>query len=239
MRDPSQFINDLTVGQARIIGNNDFGTFSLNSTTCELGTVKLIWKREIENDGVIFSLWLPRKFSTNKSLSQGPWCRSILTDPKLQLRPCYRLNINFENKEDDITICYFEGKAISEINKNIITIKAAIKFDQSYVLKIIKEDELLEEVPEYVDGELLSACFKGNIEKVSECLNRWEDVNLPDDDGDTPLHKAVMNGNQDIIKLLVERGAEPRKSNRYGQTPIDIAEKFFKKELVPVLRTYQ
>ena len=33
-------------------------------------------------------------------------------------------------------------------------------------------------------------------------------VNSRDDDGDTPLHRAIQNGNKDIVLMLIDRGAD-------------------------------
>ncbi len=45
------------------------------------------------------------------------------------------------------------------------------------------------------------------------------------DSGLTPLHEAVYSGNLEIIKFLVKQGADPRKLDAYGKTPLSIAAK--------------
>lgn len=39
----------------------------------------------------------------------------------------------------------------------------------------------------------------------------------------TPLHDAAAVGNQKLVKLLIEKGADPNFKNKKGQTPQDIA----------------
>lgn len=44
-------------------------------------------------------------------------------------------------------------------------------------------------------------------------------------EGARPLHTAVSNDNVAVVELLLERGADPRIQNKFGQTPLDIAQK--------------
>lgn len=52
------------------------------------------------------------------------------------------------------------------------------------------------------------------------------DVNLKDENGNSPLFDAVFNskGNQDIILLLLENGADYKTPNIYGISPKALAE---------------
>ena len=49
------------------------------------------------------------------------------------------------------------------------------------------------------------------------------DVNIRDQQGYTPLHNAASRGDNDMIRYLVERGAELSVVSRYGQTAADMA----------------
>lgn len=49
------------------------------------------------------------------------------------------------------------------------------------------------------------------------------DVNARDHDGYTPLHHAAARGDNDLIRYLVERGADPTAKSRRGQTTVDLA----------------
>ncbi|KAF8305638.1 ankyrin [Clavulina sp. PMI_390] len=51
------------------------------------------------------------------------------------------------------------------------------------------------------------------------------DVNLSDNDGETPLHVAVRYGSMDTIEALLNAGADPNKSNNKGDGPLDIVVK--------------
>jgi len=51
--------------------------------------------------------------------------------------------------------------------------------------------------------------------------NKKIDVNLQDKDGATALHYALGRSNIALAKWLIERGADIRKKNSYGATPLD------------------
>ncbi|MEO1085098.1 MAG: ankyrin repeat domain-containing protein, partial [Acidobacteriota bacterium] len=49
------------------------------------------------------------------------------------------------------------------------------------------------------------------------------DLNLPDADGNTPLHHAAGWGRTENIRLLLAAGADPTLTNNAGDTPYDVA----------------
>jgi ankyrin repeat protein len=49
------------------------------------------------------------------------------------------------------------------------------------------------------------------------------DVNARDHNGYTPLHHAAARGDNDLIRYLVSKGADPRAVARTGQTTVDMA----------------
>lgn len=48
-------------------------------------------------------------------------------------------------------------------------------------------------------------------------------VNVFDGDGQTPLHQSVIEGNLEMVKLLVQLGADVRLTNRDGWNALHIA----------------
>ncbi|KAF8295376.1 hypothetical protein DL93DRAFT_805693 [Clavulina sp. PMI_390] len=49
------------------------------------------------------------------------------------------------------------------------------------------------------------------------------DVNLSDEDGNTPLHVVVAKyGSMDTVQALLNAGADPNKCNDKGDGPLDI-----------------
>ena len=58
-------------------------------------------------------------------------------------------------------------------------------------------------------------------------LRYHAEVNCRDMDGDTPLHQAVGNvdydeqeGNEEMVRLLLDHGANIRIKNKWGYTPL-------------------
>jgi ankyrin repeat protein len=49
------------------------------------------------------------------------------------------------------------------------------------------------------------------------------DVNVEDQDGNTPLHNAAARGDNEMIRYLVSKGADVKAVNRDGKTTVDMA----------------
>ena len=49
------------------------------------------------------------------------------------------------------------------------------------------------------------------------------DVNYQDEEGDSPLHWAVLLNNGPMVKFLLEKGADLKSKNRQGNNPVMIA----------------
>jgi len=65
------------------------------------------------------------------------------------------------------------------------------------------------------------------VEAVKMLLDLGADINAVDNNGDTAMHGAAYNIAPLVVKLLAERGADPRiwnKPNKAGGTPLFIAE---------------
>ncbi|GMM56739.1 Hos4 protein [Maudiozyma humilis] len=67
------------------------------------------------------------------------------------------------------------------------------------------------------------ACDKGKLDTVRALLAAGEiDVNDQDNAGNTPLHEAALNGHLEVVRVLVEHGADPnvRSYEMFGDTPL-------------------
>lgn len=69
------------------------------------------------------------------------------------------------------------------------------------------------------EEELIKACEDGDLEKVKSIVEKVTDINLEYNDW-TPLTKASEKGHLNIVKYLLENGAEIDKENGYGWTPL-------------------
>jgi ankyrin repeat protein len=73
--------------------------------------------------------------------------------------------------------------------------------------------------------KLLEAMRENDLQAVRKALDSGSDPRTKYDDSITPLHFAAQNGQHDIARLLIERGAEATSRNRAGDTPSDLAAK--------------
>ena len=65
---------------------------------------------------------------------------------------------------------------------------------------------------------------KNALEAVMLAVELGSDVNAANKDGETALHGAAYRGANAIIQFLADKGAKLEAKDRYGQTPLSIAE---------------
>uniref|UniRef100_A0A915P6M8 ANK_REP_REGION domain-containing protein n=1 Tax=Meloidogyne floridensis TaxID=298350 RepID=A0A915P6M8_9BILA len=72
----------------------------------------------------------------------------------------------------------------------------------------------------------LSACQSGDEDEVEELLKKGSDINSSNIDGVTALHQAVIDGNMDIVRFLVQHNADINAQDNEGdrELPVDLAE---------------
>ncbi len=80
--------------------------------------------------------------------------------------------------------------------------------------------------PAYADVEsFVTAAQKNDLATVQSLIAQGENVNAQNSLGNTALHFAVNNGNADMVKFLLENGADASIANAKGWSPVTIAEK--------------
>lgn len=75
-------------------------------------------------------------------------------------------------------------------------------------------------------GDLHKAAAEGDLEKVAELIDVEKSSALIDPvkaDGTTPLVTAAMMGHHDVVRLLLDEGADVEKAGMNGATPLMIA----------------
>ena len=66
-----------------------------------------------------------------------------------------------------------------------------------------------------------------NFQRFKKILNDNKSyINEDISTGDTPLKLAVLFRKIDLVKLLLDNGADPHKANRYGKTAMYFANKY-------------
>jgi len=84
-------------------------------------------------------------------------------------------------------------------------------------------------------GRGASGCRAREVEPL---LNLGVDPNLRDEEGLTPLHRALMHNdlyNAEVVDLLLRRGADPNVRGRDGNTPLHLAAEFNRVQAVALL----
>ncbi|RZG68277.1 MULTISPECIES: ankyrin repeat domain-containing protein [Acinetobacter] len=70
--------------------------------------------------------------------------------------------------------------------------------------------------------ELVYWASLGELAEVEKSLANGADVNSADEEGYSALHAAAENGYLDVVKLLVEKGADVQHKTQY--TALELAE---------------
>ena len=71
--------------------------------------------------------------------------------------------------------------------------------------------------------QLIDAVKTGELAKVEEALNSGADIHQQDEQGWTPLNWAAGRGDLDMVKLLLDRGADVFRVGRDQRTPYKIS----------------
>jgi len=69
---------------------------------------------------------------------------------------------------------------------------------------------------------LIDSCKNGNEEEIKKLIDDGADVNMVDENGDTPLTISCEKRDLKIIKYLIEKGAETNISNSTGNSPLNL-----------------
>jgi len=67
------------------------------------------------------------------------------------------------------------------------------------------------------------ASVNNDKESVEELLKAGADINAKGENGFTPLHYAVEQGNYNIVNLLIYFGANKSVKNEFNETALDLA----------------
>jgi ankyrin repeat protein len=71
--------------------------------------------------------------------------------------------------------------------------------------------------------DLFNAAWNGDLPAVSATLRGGARLNAQDSNGSTALFLAVDGKWHNVVRFLLDKGADPNVTDRYGQTPLMIA----------------
>ena len=70
---------------------------------------------------------------------------------------------------------------------------------------------------------IYTACRKGFVNCVQFILMHGGNVDVEDDCESSPLHSAVVGGNDQIVQMLITHGVHVKKRNEDDRTPLHLA----------------
>ncbi len=76
------------------------------------------------------------------------------------------------------------------------------------------------QLPHFVKNSLHEAARVADLEKLETFLDQGANINLRDEAGRTPLHRAISAGWDEVVYYLLVLGADPNLADRQGVTPL-------------------
>ena len=159
----------------------------------------------------------------NQSASQ------ILDNPLFWIKKLIQNGLSKENQEDWIEAIRLEMNSekkkciaaylkmkwhLKKKNKNVFHLPC-------YTKPVVQED---------FRKKILNICGEWrpstneNTEIVKILAPLTDNPNVPDKNGDTPIHEAAFSGHAEIVKMLAPLTDNPNAPNKYGETPIAITQ---------------
>ncbi|MDN5247474.1 MAG: ankyrin repeat domain-containing protein [Candidatus Cardinium sp.] len=83
-------------------------------------------------------------------------------------------------------------------------------------------------IPPYENNILyciMKAVGEGHVKIADQLLHYVDNIDKQNDQGDTPLHKAVENNSTTMARLLIKHKAKVNMENNFGETPLSKAVK--------------
>ncbi|XP_064176792.1 fibronectin type 3 and ankyrin repeat domains 1 protein isoform X2 [Anguilla rostrata] len=79
------------------------------------------------------------------------------------------------------------------------------------------------------------SAVSGNVAVASLLIWAGADVNARDKDGKTPLMVAVLNNHEQLVQLLLEKGADHHVKNEFGSGVAEMAKAFGRQNIISLL----
>jgi ankyrin repeat protein/NleD-like pathogen effector protein (putative zinc metallopeptidase) len=98
-----------------------------------------------------------------------------------------------------------------------------IRLENAVKLQAYEETYKLLEAGANPGNGYIEAILNNDLEMIQFLLDQEADPNMPDHDGDLPLHIAVQENRQEMAKLLIKGGARAEKLDGEGRTALEFA----------------
>lgn len=152
---------------------------------------------------------------------------------------CYMDSYFIDSSEEDYCpVCYKKSQYYDNegVEHRVMGVYSFLKRDRTHVLEAM-EDAInqLEQEESYTKAfpDVFESCRKGHLDSLRFYIERGRvDVNCIDWGGNTPLQLACMFRHINVIKYLLDKGADVGLKDRLNRTAFDlIINKTLRKEL--------
>ncbi len=82
---------------------------------------------------------------------------------------------------------------------------------------------------------LIFSCRSGNLDLITERVQKGADINYRNNDGSTPILAAISKGYFAAVKYLINQGADLSCKDSYGNNPLEYAIESNNKEIAELL----
>lgn len=131
-------------------------------------------------------------------------------------------------------LCFFTATAQE---KNVFDIARNGTLTEIQNLKKSNPD-VINSLNESETSPLILACYRGNIEVAKFLIENVKDINYNSDMG-TALMAATYKNHPELVKLMLEKKANPNATDANGTTALSLAVQFRNPELVKLLLEYK
>lgn len=144
------------------------------------------------------------------------------------------LNMSDVDSSDEEKAFQTEGLKETQVNgekphvvdflpSSMVPLEDNQEVDERNSLQKIKEENLDQEISP-LPKVMLESCENGILDHVVQILDKDPSlINCTDEDGYSPLHRASYNGHLDVVRVLLERGADVRAITEDGWQPLHCA----------------
>ena len=157
--------------------------------------------------------------------------------PFLEIKKAFRSRARCPNRQEramaSLAYCMITSKAMQCFKKKgsnfvivgeDIFLLVAIGHTARVVQALSEDENLIKAQNEHGHVPLYIAARSGFYDLTSILITRGSPVNHCQVDGSTPLHAGAYFGQTEIVKMLLECGADPTIKNKWNHTPMDEAE---------------
>ena len=104
----------------------------------------------------------------------------------------------------------------------------ALGFAKQYppIVELLKSKGATIESNQGLDIALLDTAGKGDLAKAKELVEKGAYVNYHDKEGRAPIIEAAYNGRVEVVKFLLEKGADPNSRKNDGASALGFAKKY-------------